>query len=190
MLIADGKQNLKKLADEIRSEIARNLDRTRNLSDDDVMDTVTDAVFRKSGRDYMNISEKRELADMVFNSMRRLDILQPIIDDRSITEIMINGPDKLFIEREGRVSGIVTGFESIEKLEDVIQAIVSRTNRTVNEASPIVDFTLSDGSRVNVVLKPVALNGPVMTIRKFPYCDVLFSIILYLNIITKALINM
>lgn len=167
-MTADGRQNLKKLANEIRSEIARNLDRTRNLSDDEVMDTVTDAVFRKSGKDYMNIAEKRELADMVFNSMRRLDILQPIIDDRSITEIMINGPDKLFIEREGRVSGIRTGFESIEKLEDVIQAIVSRTNRTVNEASPIVDFTLPDGSRVNVVLKPVALNGPVMTIRKFP----------------------
>jgi pilus assembly protein CpaF len=100
--------------------------------------------------------------------MRKLDILQPVIDDRSITEIMVNGPDKLFIEREGRVCGIKTGFESIEKLEDVIQAIVSRTNRTVNEASPIVDFTLPDGSRVNVVLKPVALNGPVMTIRKFP----------------------
>ncbi len=167
-MTADGRQDLKKLADEIRSEIARNLDRTRNLSDDEVMDTVTDAVFRKSGKDYLNIAEKRELADMVFNSMRRLDILQPVIDDRSITEIMINGPDKLFIEREGRVSGIGTGFESIEKLEDVIQAIVSRTNRTVNEASPIVDFTLPDGSRVNVVLKPVALNGPVMTIRKFP----------------------
>lgn len=168
MTTADERQNLKKLADEIRSEIARNLDRTRNLSDDEVMDTVTEAVFRKSGKDYMNIAEKRELADMVFNSMRRLDILQPVIDDRSITEIMINGPDKLFIEREGRVSGIGTGFESMEKLEDVIQAIVSRTNRTVNEASPIVDFTLPDGSRVNVVLKPVALNGPVMTIRKFP----------------------
>ena len=81
---------------------------------------------------------------------------------------MINGPDKLFIERDGRVSRIDVGFESIEKLEDVIQAIVSRTNRTVNEASPIVDISLPDGSRVNVVLKPIALNGPIMTIRKFP----------------------
>lgn len=166
--LADGMRNLKKLAEEIRNEIAGNMDRTRSISDDEVMDTVTDAVFRKSGKDYMSIAEKRELADMVFNSMRRLDILQPVMDDKTITEIMVNGPDKLFIEREGRVSGIGTGFESIEKLEDVIQAIVSRTNRTVNEASPIVDFTLPDGSRVNVVLNPVALNGPVMTIRKFP----------------------
>ncbi|HEX2947498.1 MAG TPA: CpaF family protein [Clostridia bacterium] len=144
------------------------MDRTRNVSDDEVMDLITGAVFRKSYEGYLSIAEKRELADMVFNSMRRLDILQPVIDDKTITEIMINGPDKLFIEREGRVCGIEVGFESIEKLEDVIQAIVSRTNRTVNEASPIVDFTLPDGSRVNVVLKPVALNGPVMTIRKFP----------------------
>lgn len=156
------------LAEEIRGEIAEDLDRTKDISDEQVMDLVTEAVFRKSVREYMNIAQKRELADIVFNSMRRLGILQPILDDKSITEIMINGPDKLFIERDGRVSRIDVGFESIEKLEDVIQAIVSRTNRTVNEASPIVDISLPDGSRVNVVLKPIALNGPIMTIRKFP----------------------
>ena len=167
-ILPNGRQNRKMLADEIRSEISQSLDRTRTVSDNEVMELVTEAVFKKSCEDYMSIAEKRELADMVFNSMRRLDVLQPLIDDRSITEIMINGPDKLFIEREGRVNGIGMGFESAERLEDVIQAIVSRTNRTVNEASPIVDFTLPDGSRVNVVLKPVALNGPVMTIRKFP----------------------
>lgn len=158
----------RELADEIRREITQSLDRSRNMSDDEVMELVTEAVFCKSGKGYLDIAEKRELADMVFNSMRRLDILQPVIDDKSITEIMINGPDKLFIERAGRVSRLELGFENSEKLEDVIQAIVSRTNRTVNEASPIVDISMPDGSRVNVVLKPVALNGPVMTIRKFP----------------------
>lgn len=156
------------LAEEIRGEIAEDLDRTKDISDEQVMDLVTEAVFRRSAREYMNIAQRRELADIVFNSMRRLGILQPIIDDKSITEIMVNGPDKLFIEREGRVTKIDAGFESIEKLEDVIQTIVSRTNRTVNEASPIVDVSLQDGSRVNVVLKPIALNGPIMTIRKFP----------------------
>lgn len=166
--LTNGRRTLKTLADEIRSEIAQGLDRTRSISDDEVMELVTEAVFRKSCEDYMSISEKRELADMVFNSMRRLDILQPLIDDKSITEIMINGSDRLFVERQGRITRAGMGFESTEKLEDVIQAIVSRTNRTVNEASPIVDFTLPDGSRVNVVLRPVALNGPVMTIRKFP----------------------
>jgi pilus assembly protein CpaF len=156
------------LADEVRCEIIQGLDRSRNISDDEMMELVTEAVFRRSRKEYLDIAQKRELSDVVFNSMRRLDILQPVIDDKSITEVMINGPDNLFIERAGSVSRIFSGFESMEKLEDVIQTIVSRTNRTVNEASPIVDITLPDGSRVNIVLKPVALNGPIMTIRKFP----------------------
>ncbi len=156
------------LAEEIRREITQELDRSGSITDDEVMDRVTEAVFRRSAQKYMSIAEKHALAETVFNAMRRLDILQPLIDDKSISEIMINGPDRLFIEREGRVCGIRLGFESAEKLEDVIQTIVSRTNRTVNEASPIVDISLPDGSRVNVVLKPVALNGPIMTIRKFP----------------------
>jgi len=156
------------LADEIRHEISQNLDRTGSMSDEEVMELVTGAVFSKSKKAYLDIAEKRELADRIFNSMRRLGILQPFMDDKSITEIMINGPDRLFIERAGHVSRLPAGFESSEKLEDVIQNIVSRTNRTVNEASPIVDISMPDGSRLNVVLKPVALNGPVMTIRKFP----------------------
>ena len=156
------------LAEEIRREIAQELDRSGSITDDEVMDRVSEAIFRRSARNYMSIAEKHDLAETVFNAMRRLDILQPLIDDKSITEIMINGPDKLFIEREGRVCGIRLGFDSAEKLEDVIQTIVSRSNRTVNEASPIVDVSLPDGSRVNVVLKPIALNGPIMTIRKFP----------------------
>lgn len=156
------------LAEEIRREITQGLDRSKAITDDEVMDIVTEAVFSRSAKKYLSIAEKHDLAEMVFNSMRRLDILQPVIDDKSITEIMINGPDNLFIERAGHISRLKLGFESAEKLEDVIQTIVSRTNRTVNEASPIVDISLSDGSRVNVVLKPVALNGPIMTIRKFP----------------------
>ncbi len=158
----------REMVDDIRQEITQGLDRSRNISDEEVMGLVTEAVFCKCKKVYLDIAEKRELADMVFNSMRRLDILQPVIDDKSITEIMINGPDKLFIERAGRISRLEIGFENSEKLEDVIQTIVSRTNRTVNEASPIVDMSMPDGSRVNVVLKPVALNGPIMTIRKFP----------------------
>lgn len=158
----------RRLAEEIRMEVTQGLDNSRGISDEELMDTITDSVFSKAACAHMNIKEKRELADLVFNSMRRLDILQPVIDDKSITEIMINGPDKLFIEREGRIYQLTRTFDSYERLEDVIHNIVSRTNRTVNEASPIVDFALPDGSRVNVVLKPVALNGPIMTIRKFP----------------------
>lgn len=156
------------LAEEIREEITEGLDNSGEISDDELMDVITEYVFTKAACAHMNIRERRELADLVFNSMRRLDILQPVIDDKSITEIMINGPDKLFIERSGRISRLMRAFDSYERLEDVIHNIVSHTNRIVNEASPIVDFALPDGSRVNVVLKPVALNGPIMTIRKFP----------------------
>jgi pilus assembly protein CpaF len=158
----------KRMAGEIRREVIQRLDRTRNVSDDEVMNMIEEYIFGGREAIYLDISEKREMADAVFNSLRRLDILQPIIDDKSITEIMINGPDNIFFEREGRIHKMDAGFESAEKLEDVIQAIVSGTNRAVNEASPIVDVILPDGSRVNVVLKPVALNGPIMTIRKFP----------------------
>ena len=158
----------RELAEEIRAEIAQGLDRTKDIDDDELMEMVTEAVFRRSQISWLNIAQKRELADTVYNSMRRLDILQPMLDDKGITEIMVNGPDKIFIERAGRIDRVDASFDDQQKLEDVIHNIVSRTNRTVNDASPIVDFVLPDGSRVNVVLRPVALNGPIMTIRKFP----------------------
>ena len=116
----------------------------------------------------MSIREKQELISVLFNSIRKLDILQPLIDDKSITEIMVNGEDNIFIEKYGRTYSIESSFESRQKLEDVIQLVVSKVNRVVNEASPIVDARLADGSRVNVVLPPIALNGPILTIRKFP----------------------
>ena len=156
------------LISQIKSVISENIDLNRDINDDEIRDMVIKAVFDFFRNDYIGIAEKKELVDAVFNSMRRFDILQPVIEDKTITEIMVNGPDNIFIEREGRISSLNVKFESCEKLEDVIQAIVSKTNRAVNESSPIVDARLTDGSRVNVVLKPIALNGPIMTIRKFP----------------------
>lgn len=100
--------------------------------------------------------------------MRRLDILQPLLEDPSITEIMINSPTEIFIEQEGHIRQLEMVFESAEKLENVIQSVVAKVNRAVNESTPIVDARLQDGSRVNVVLPPIALKGPTMTIRKFP----------------------
>ena len=156
------------LIKEIRAAVGESMDMRRDISDGEIRELVVKAIFDRSRQKYMEMNEKRELAEAVFNSMRRLDVLQPMIDDRTVTEIMVNGPDNVFIEREGRISSLSVRFESCEKLEDVIQSIVSKTNRTVNEANPIVDARLPDGSRVNIVLKPVALNGPIMTIRKFP----------------------
>ena len=104
----------------------------------------------------------------VYNSIKGLDVLQDIVDNPEITEIMVNGPGHIFIEKDGRITEYPAHFSSVQKLEDVIQQIVARVNRMVNEANPIVDVRLMDGSRVNIVLPPVSLNGPVVTIRKFP----------------------
>jgi len=114
------------------------------------------------------LREKTMLGKELFNAFRKLDILQELIEDDEITEIMINGTEHIFIEQEGRLRQLPKRFVSRSKLEDVIQQIVASANRIVNEASPIVDARLEDGSRVNVVLYPVALNGPIVTIRKFP----------------------
>lgn len=116
----------------------------------------------------MPIGTSRQLRADLFDSLRGLDILQHLIENPEITEIMINGPDCVFVEQEGKISELETGFESEEKLKDVIQQIVAGCNRVVNEASPIVDARLRNGARVNVVLSPIALNGPILTIRRFP----------------------
>lgn len=157
-----------KLINKIKRVVSERIDLKKDISDEEIRELITQIVFEKSKQFYLNMSEKHEIIESIFNAMRRLDILQPILDDKSVTEIMINGPDCMFIERNGETFRSDARFESREKLEDVIQSIVSKVNRTVNEASPIVDARLQDGSRVNVVLPPIALNGPIMTIRKFP----------------------
>lgn len=156
------------LLKEIKKNVSEKVQIGKSLSDDDIKDIITGSVFDLCREFYISMPQKQELIEKTFNAMRRLDILQPIIDDRSVTEIMINGPDCIFVENRGKVTKLDLTFESRERLEDVIQNIVSRVNRVVNEASPIVDARLQDGSRVNIVLPPIALNGPIVTIRKFP----------------------
>lgn len=130
---------------------------------------VIDSLLEENSRGmYIALSEKLKLRERLFNSFRKLDILQELLDDDSVTEIMINGPDHIFIEEAGKIRRWEGKFESEEKLENIIQQIVSRVNRRVNTSSPIVDARLQDGSRVNVCLPPVSIDGPAMTIRKFP----------------------
>lgn len=155
------------LVDYIKNLARESLDFNQDLKDEDIMELITGLVFTESAKSYIGTNEKKEIIETVFNSIRRLDVLQPMLDNPEITEIMINGPKDIFIERAGRIHKSETSFDSKEKLEDVIQSIVGKVNRTVNEASPIVDARLVDGSRVSVVLPPVALNGPILTIRKF-----------------------
>lgn len=153
---------------ELKQELLQNLDLTQTTPDEELTAMIEQMVLSHPRQSEFTAAEKRQLVRGVFHSLRGLDILQPLIDDPAITEIMINGHEEIFIERDGRISAFDGRFESREKLEDIIQNIVAKVNRVVNESSPIVDARLQDGSRVNVVLPPLALKGPTMTIRKFP----------------------
>ena len=156
------------LISEIKSSISQKIDLKREFSDNEINEMIAKAVFEKSKQFVIKSDEKKEIIKTVFNSFRRLDILQPILDDNEVTEIMINGPRDIFVEKNGRITKLELEFESSEKLEDIIQIMVTTVNRIVNEATPIADARLKDGSRINVVLPPIALNGPIVTIRKFP----------------------
>lgn len=152
----------------LRQEILEQLDYGRELEDEEVLEQIDRAILQQEELRRLPVNLSSRLRLDLFDSLRRLDILQNLVEDAGITEIMINGPDNVFVEREGRLSQLDTGFESEEKLKDVIQQIVAGCNRVVNEASPIVDARLKNGARVNVVLSPIALNGPIVTIRRFP----------------------
>ncbi|MDO3408631.1 CpaF family protein [Saccharibacillus sp. CPCC 101409] len=152
----------------LRAEVRSALDVTQTPEDGELMALIERRVLGDSRVASGTSGEKRKMVRRVYDSFRGLDILQPLVDDKSVTEIMINGHEEIFIERNGEVSRLPQTFESREKLEDIVQTIVSGVNRIVNESSPIVDARLRDGSRVNVVLPPIALKGPTMTIRKFP----------------------
>ena len=152
----------------VRRLVSDRLDLLKEASDDEIRETISQVVLELSREQFLTLNEKKTVLEGVFNSMRGLDVLQPLVDDPTITEIMINGPHCVFVEQSGRLYQKNVSFGSNEKLENVIQNIVSKVNRTVNEANPIVDARLTDGSRVNVVLPPIALDGPTVTIRKFP----------------------
>lgn len=156
------------LASKVKEELLARLDFSRDLTDEEVIAEIEEGVLMAGRNTYISAEEKKELCAEIFNAIRRLGPLQSLIDDVEISEIMVNGPDNIFIEKAGKIIKYDGKMESEEQLEDIIQQIVAKVNRTVNAANPIVDARLSDGSRVNVVLPPVALRGAVLTIRKFP----------------------
>jgi pilus assembly protein CpaF len=156
------------IARKLQKEISDKLDLSGAYSDESFMRCIEETVFQYSGERYLTAKERRAIVMAIFHSFRGLDILHPLMEDPAVTEIMINAYDEIFIERDGSLERFEGRFESPEKLEDLIQSIVAKVNRAVNESSPIVDARLPDGSRVNVVLPPIALKGPTVTIRKFP----------------------
>ena len=157
-----------KRTEQLYEQVMLCMDMTRETGEEELQDIIRNVLDRVSAEEYIPLQEKIRISRELFNAFRRLDILQDLIEDEEITEIMVNGTENIFYEKSGRLYRSDRRFLSEERLFDVIQQIVGETNRYVNEASPIVDARLQDGSRVNVVLKPVAVNGPIMTIRKFP----------------------
>lgn len=152
----------------LQEKLTQSIDYSRDYSDEEVQDLIDELLVRESRETPLTLAERTRLRKELFYAVRKLDVLQELVDDPRITEIMINGPDNIFIEQEGRLYRSELRFDSEEKLHNMIQQIVADCNRVVNEASPIVDARLRNGARVNVVLSPVALNGPIVTIRRFP----------------------
>lgn len=153
--------------EELHEKILQEMDLSKEVADDELMEVIRRVLNENGQKDYISLRQKGDIGRDLFNAFRKLDILQELLEDDQITEIMINGTEHIFIEKEGALHQLQKRFVDRVKLEDVIQQIVAGANRMVNEASPIVDARLSDGSRVNVVLYPIALNGPIVTIRKF-----------------------
>lgn len=153
---------------DLRAKVQEKLDYQKDMTDTEVEEVIDEVLLSEECMMTYPVELRKRIKKELFDSLRRLDLLQIFVEDNSVTEIMINGTDHIFVERDGRLQELDVGFESREKLQDVIQQIVAGCNRVVNEASPIVDARLPDGSRVNIVMNPVALNGPVVTIRRFP----------------------
>lgn len=153
---------------ECRSQLMERIEVTRDLSDAEIYAIIDELIEESDPRRRLRLSDRWEMRKELFNSVRRLDVLQAFIDDDSVTEIMVNGLQSIFIERSGRLFRCPEHFSSQEKLQDVIQRIVALSNRVANEAVPIVDARLENGARVNIVMSPVAVDGPAITIRRFP----------------------
>ena len=151
----------------VEEEIINRMDLTQDLKEEEVCELIDTEILREGKRRHLELSSMTILRKNIYHAIRELGKLQELLEDPEITEIMVNGTEPVFVEKKGRLSQIPVRFETEEKLCHVIWQIAAGCNRTVNEARPIMDGRLKDGSRVNVVLPPVALNGPVLTIRRF-----------------------
>ncbi len=161
--------------EQIRKRVLGQLDMGREHEDEEILAVIDEEICKEARERTIPLNWRKELRMQVFHSLRKLDVLQELLNEDEITEIMVNGEDHIFYEKAGEVVKWEKSFSSREKLEDIIQQIVGNHNRMINEAKPIADTRLEDGSRVNVVLPPVALDGPVVSIRKFPKHPILME---------------
>jgi pilus assembly protein CpaF len=176
---------LEEAAANLRDAIREELDFSEYVSEEQLRRLVEYRITEQSKESRWTSDERIWLASRVLATFRGLDILDPLLSDRDITEIMVNSHEEVFFEKGGLMYRYPYGFESKERLEDIIQLIVAKVNRTVNESSPIVDARLPDGSRVHAVLPPIALKGPTLTIRKFPDRPMTMNRLLELGAITE-----
>lgn len=164
--------------------------KNQKLTDNEVLELIEDLVLENPQTAYYSFDKKSEIVDRVFNTTRKdLDILQPLADDESISEIMVNGIDSIFIERNGIIEETSLAFDDVTQLEELIRRLSAKMHKEINELNPIVDFRLSDGSRVNAVYGNICLNGPVLTIRKFPKTDITMDQLVKLGTITETAAN-
>ncbi len=174
---------------DLRRRLLEELDMSRELEDGEVLEHIDGLLLGSQGSQYRTLQEKIALRQELFYSVRRLDVLQELLEDDTVTEIMVNGPDHIFIERQGHIQRWEKRFTSREKLEDVIQQIVGKCNRVINEAMPIVDARLENGARVHAVVSPVALDGPILTIRRFPDDPITMERLIGLGSVTRECVE-
>lgn len=177
----------KETLNNIKEKIIRNLDLSKHMSDEEIKDLIDGEILRHKKGLLLSPKERIQLSRDIFYNIRRYGILQELLQDSQITEIMVNGTEPVFVEKRGKLLQLSIRFESQEILKQIIQQMVSEANRVVNEAAPIVDVRLKDGSRVNVVLSPVAINGPILTIRRFPEEAITMQQLIAMNSVSKEI---
>ena len=179
----------KNFLQKLQQQIMEDLDFGEELSDAQLKELIGKHLLEKDKNYQFTLMQRKQIGKEIFDSLRKLDVLQDLIDDDEVTEIMVNGPKDIFVEKQGRLFRTNLRFESREKLLHVINQIVSSCNRVVNESSPIVDARLKNGARVNVVLYPIALNGPILTIRRFPDNPITMDRLIELGAVSREAVD-
>ena len=179
------KKNWEDLCREVRGNVQSRLDLSREMEDEEVLELIDEEILALNIRQYLMLEEKLRMRREIFHAMRKLDLLQELVEDPEITEIMVNGPHAIFVEKQGHLFRWNKSFDLEQKLEDVVQRMVRFSNRSVSKSRPIADARLEDGSRVNIVLDPVAVKGPVITIRRFPEQPIRFAQLIEWGTVTE-----
>lgn len=170
---------------ELKKQILEQVDLSREVPDEEMQELIDEVVLSYGKKQYLPLNEKCRLKKELFYALRKMDVLQELLEEQDVTEIMVNGMDGIFLERNGKLSRWEKNFYSKDRILEIIQQMIGSCNRIVNESQPIVDARLDNGDRVHVVLPPVAVNGPILTIRRFPEEPITMKRLLELDSISK-----